>query len=131
MDGRVQLPVIEWLKSQYGVDHVDVITEPGPHKILACGSSIRTDAIRDRMLISVQAHGSRVVALAAHADCAGNPAPKEESLRQLQEGMKVIQSWGHPVTIIGLWVDSTDWLVEQVAVIDCSSVSDQDTQDHR
>jgi hypothetical protein len=131
MDGRVQLPVIEWLKSQYGVDYVDVITEPGPNKILACGPSSRTDAIRDRMLISVKVHGSRVVALAAHADCAGNPAPKEESLRQLQEGMKVIQSWDLPVTIIGLWVDSTDWLVEQVAVIDCSSASDQDTQDHR
>jgi hypothetical protein len=30
MDGRAQLPVIEWLKRECGVDYVDTITEPGP-----------------------------------------------------------------------------------------------------
>jgi hypothetical protein len=35
MDGRVQLPVIEWLKKEYEADYVDMITEPGPNKILA------------------------------------------------------------------------------------------------
>ncbi len=29
MDGRVQLPVIAYLKSKYVVDYVDAITEPG------------------------------------------------------------------------------------------------------
>ena len=35
MDGRVQLPVTAFLKKKYGVDYVDVITEPGPNGILA------------------------------------------------------------------------------------------------
>ena len=35
MDGRIQIPVIEYIKSNYGVDYVDVITEPGPNKILS------------------------------------------------------------------------------------------------
>ena len=35
MDGRTQIPVIEWLKKEYGVDYVNMINEPGPNKILA------------------------------------------------------------------------------------------------
>jgi hypothetical protein len=35
MDGRVQLPVIEWLKKNYKADFIDTITEPGPNKILS------------------------------------------------------------------------------------------------
>ena len=32
MDGRVQLPVIAYVKAHYSVDHVDMITELGPAK---------------------------------------------------------------------------------------------------
>jgi hypothetical protein len=35
MDGRTQLPIIEWLKKEYGATYVDMITEPGPNKIPA------------------------------------------------------------------------------------------------
>jgi len=38
IDGRVQLPVIEWIKQNYGVDHVDMITEPGMDGFLADGT---------------------------------------------------------------------------------------------
>lgn len=33
MNGRVQIPVIDYMKSKYGVDYVDMVTEPGPNKI--------------------------------------------------------------------------------------------------
>ncbi len=29
MDGRVQIPVIEYLKNNYGINYVDMITAPG------------------------------------------------------------------------------------------------------
>jgi len=35
MDGRTQEPVITWIKKNYHVDFVDMITEPGPVKYLA------------------------------------------------------------------------------------------------
>lgn len=35
MDGRVQIPIIEFLKKKFKVDYVDMITEPGIDKILA------------------------------------------------------------------------------------------------
>ena len=37
MDGRVQSPTIDYIKSNFNVDYVDMITEPGPNKILAEG----------------------------------------------------------------------------------------------
>jgi hypothetical protein len=34
-DGRVQEPVITWMKDAYGVQYVDDVTEPGPICMLA------------------------------------------------------------------------------------------------
>jgi hypothetical protein len=38
MDGRVQLPVIDYLRKRFGVEHVDSVIEAGPNLILAEGS---------------------------------------------------------------------------------------------
>ena len=35
LDGRVQLPVSNWMKMQFHLDYIDMITEPGPDKIVA------------------------------------------------------------------------------------------------
>ena len=35
MDGRVQLPVLKYIIAEYGIDYVDMITMPGPNRILA------------------------------------------------------------------------------------------------
>ena len=117
MDGRVQRPVTEWLQKTFGVDYVDMITEPSPNKILAGREPGATDSIRRRVDISVRVHGSQVVALVAHAECAGNPVPKSENLQHLREGIEAIRAWGLPVTAVGLWLDRPDWRVEQVVLI--------------
>lgn len=118
MDGRVQLPVIDWIKANAQVDYVDAVTEPGPNKILSRGSEGLADSIRNRVSISVNAHGSRFVAIVAHGDCAGNPAPMNESLDQLRKAMDLVYSWGFPVRVVGLWVDSDRWQVKEIASIE-------------
>ncbi|MBC7345036.1 MAG: hypothetical protein H5U03_06435, partial [Clostridia bacterium] len=81
MDGRTQLPVINYVKDKYGVDYVDVITEPGPNKLLAeRGDEALLASIRRRLEISVLKHGSRHVVIVGHHDCAGNPVEKETQL---------------------------------------------------
>ena len=35
MDGRVQIPVIEYMKTTYDVEYIDMITEPGTIKTLS------------------------------------------------------------------------------------------------
>lgn len=112
MDGRTQIAVNEWLRQRYDADFVDTITEPGPDKVLAELDDTRTVAsIRHRLAISVEKHGSRVVAIVGHHDCAGNPVDRAEHLRQLAAAAETVKTWGFPVTVVRLWLGE-DWRVE-------------------
>jgi len=114
MDGRTQLPVIEWAKREYGVNYVDTITEPGPVRILAEGTDAAALAsIRRRLGISVGKHGSSRVAIVAHADCAGNAVDRQTQLTQLRSAAATALSWGMGVQVDLLWLGS-DWQVERV-----------------
>jgi len=113
MDGRVQLPVITWMKEQYDLDFVDMITEPGPDKILA-EEGKETASIKSRVDISVNAHGSDIILIAGHYDCAGNPVSEKEHKAQLNKAIQVIHSWDLPVgKTIAVWLDK-DWQLEIV-----------------
>jgi len=104
MDGRVQLPVNDWIKKEFKVDFVDTITEPGPNKILA-GNNEGAQSIKNRVLISVNKHGSRQIAIIGHHDCAGNPVDKATQVTHISGAIKTIQSWDLGITVVGLWVD--------------------------
>ncbi len=113
MDGRVQIPVIEWMKGRFGVDCVDMITEAGANGILALEKEPCMTNIQERVLISVNAHGSKVVALVGHHDCAGNPGSKDLQIDHVMKGIGVLKSWGITTRILGLYVDE-EWKVELV-----------------
>ena len=113
IDGRVQEPVAAWVKAHLNVRYVDTVTEPGADKALSEGPAEVAESIRRKVGISVSAHHSGAVAVVGHHDCAANPAPKEEHLRQIQAAVAVIAAWGLPVRVIGLWVDER-WQVEAV-----------------
>jgi hypothetical protein len=114
MDGRVQLPVIEFLKQKYSLDYVDMITEPGPDKMLSQGKPEQIESIKSRVLISVNAHGSEIILVAAHDDCAGNPVSKDEHIKEVKDCIRILRSWQLPVkTIIGAWINE-NWTLELV-----------------
>ena len=114
MDGRVQIPVIEWLKKQYDVDYVDTITESGPERLLAEEKDrMSIESIRKRLQISVTRHNSNIVAVVGHHDCAGNPTDKETQLRQISNAVRTVESWDFEVRVVGLWVDEK-WEVREV-----------------
>lgn len=114
MDGRVQLPVIEWMKKQYKANYVDMITEPGPNKILAENKpSVLIDSMKQRVELSVGKHASTCIAIVGHFDCAGNPNTIATQIEQIKLGMKKIQSWGFKIPVIGLWVDNK-WSVHKI-----------------
>ena len=115
MDGRAQLPVIEYLKKRLGVDYVDMITEAGPVKALAENADQGfLESIRKRIRVSVDKHHSQAIAVVGHHDCAGNPVGKTEQLRQIERSLSVIGTWGLAAELLGLWVDE-NWRVEPVA----------------
>ena len=112
MDGRVQLPVIEYMRKKFGVDFVDSVTEACADGILGHRSA-RVTAIKKRVEISVKKHGSRVVAVVGHHDCAGNPVSKETHIKEIKDDVKIVSEWFPGVKVVGLCVGE-DWKVREV-----------------
>jgi carbonic anhydrase len=113
MDGRVQEPVINWLKVRFGLDYVDMITEPGPIKALAENDTATVTSIAKRVAVSVEKHNSTVIAVVGHHDCAGNPVPKEQQIEQIRKSLDVLKSWRTGIKLVGLYVTDS-WLVTLV-----------------
>jgi carbonic anhydrase len=106
MDGRAQLPVIEWMLKEQHVEHVDMVTEVGPNRILAENTdAFLINSIRDRVALSVKKHGSKLIAVVGHHDCAGNPSDENEQLQHLEAAARLVQKWGFQTKILKLWVD--------------------------
>lgn len=115
IDGRTQLPVIEHIKKRYGVDFVDMITLPGPDKVLAESKEISTlESIKKYVEISRSRHGSTHVAICGHYDCAGNPVDMEIHIKQLKEAKNVLKSWFPELKVVGLWINQS-WEIEEVS----------------
>jgi hypothetical protein len=74
IDGRVLAPLIDWASETFGVEAVDIVTEPGVDGCLPD----RIEDLTRRLSPSLTAHGSHDVVLAGHEDCAGNPVSADE-----------------------------------------------------
>ncbi len=115
MDGRVQLPVIHWMKERFKLDYVDMITEPGADRALGAGPPEQVAAIKKKALISVNAHGSRIIVIAGHDDCAGNPVTPEQHQAHLQNALQTVLAWQLPLDkVIAVWINK-DWQIEVVS----------------
>ena len=114
MDGRVQIPVVNYLKERFGVEYVDMITEPGPNGILAAQEkSALVQSVLDRIDISVNKHGSKHIAVIGHHDCAGNPVDKNRQERDTRKAVEFLQGKFAGIEVIGLWV-GPDWTVSEI-----------------
>jgi len=115
MDGRTQLPVIEFLRRHFGANHVDSVTEPAPVRILADRDDpAAVESICRRVAISLDKHGSRGIGLVAHHDCAGNPADEAAQRDQLARATAFLRARYPQVEVVGLWLGK-DWMVQAVA----------------
>ncbi len=114
MDGRVQLPVIQYLQKRFNVKYVDSITEAGPNLILAKqNNAALVQAILEKLRISIDKHNSVGIAVVGHQDCTGNPAPYDEQIAYIKKSVQFLCSQYGNTKVIGLWVDS-DWEVHEV-----------------
>jgi carbonic anhydrase len=112
MDGRIQIPLISWIKENNSVDYVDSITEPGVDK-MATEDADTVEKIKSKIMISINAHGSKLIVISGHYDCAGNPVTKEEHITQIKKWLDVINSWNLRVQIVGAWVNE-NWQIEKI-----------------
>jgi len=106
IDGRVQEPIIKFLIEKFKSDYVDLITEPGPDKILSGQEGADAiESIKRRTLVSIVNHKSKVIIVAGHHDCAANPVGKEEHYRQIKKAAQNIKGWNLKVDVYGVWVN--------------------------
>jgi carbonic anhydrase len=109
MDGRVQLPVLHWIREKYNIDFVDVITEAGIDGVLASQDNI--DEIIRTVNISVNINKSVRIFIVGHYDCKGNPVDESTHSENTIKAVKRLKPYWPQLEIIGLWVNSR-WQVE-------------------
>jgi carbonic anhydrase len=111
MDGRIQIPLTNWIKENFSVDYVDTITEPGIDKLVADNTDL--ESMKIKVGISINKHESELIVVSGHYDCAGNPVSNEEHITQIKKGIEVISSWNLGAKVVGVWVDDT-WKINTV-----------------
>jgi hypothetical protein len=118
LDGRVQRPVVDYMRRTYGVDYVDLITEPGPEWALTDPTRAGVQAgIHRNARFSVEGHDAELIAVTAHDDCLGNDANSGKRLAQLRAAQHVVTGWDLGVDVIGLWVHMDGRVVEAATAI--------------
>ncbi len=114
IDGRVQVPVIEYLKGEFELDYVDSVTEPGPITLFADSENEAIPRILQKVAISAEKHGSKNLAIVGHFDCAANPVDEEKQKRQIRHAIRALNKLlGDRMQVLGLWVDD-QWTVHRV-----------------
>ena len=107
IDGRIQIPVIKYLKNSLSVDYIDMITEPGPNKILSENKDLDIiKSLREKIKTSIKKHDSDTVIIVGHYDCAANPESKEIQIKQLLNSIDIVSSWRLDLKrVFALWLD--------------------------
>jgi hypothetical protein len=112
MDGRVQLPVLSWIKENYPVDFVDVITEAGMDGVLASQKDI--SEIQRSIRVSVDINHSLRLFVIGHHDCRGNPVDKDRHRVEITAAVERLKPVWPAQEVVGLWVNDR-WQVERVS----------------
>jgi len=112
MDGRVQLPVINWLLKEYSVEYVDMITEAGMDGFIVNHDELPTEFI-NKISISLQKHGSSKIFIVGHDDCGGHPVDENTHREHILISVDKIKKLKPECTVIGLWL-SDKWEVENI-----------------
>jgi carbonic anhydrase len=115
MDGRVQLPIINWIKENYEVEYVDMITEAGIDKVLASEDHKETKNILKKIDISIEKHNSSLIFVVGHHDCGGNPVDDKTHKKQIRIAVEKVKKLRPSNHVIGLWV-SNKWTVEKISL---------------
>jgi len=113
-DGRVQYPVLDYLKKNFDIDFFDSANEAGPLKTLTKKSDkCRLITLKEQIRTSLEDHDSKFIALVGHHDCTDNPGDRASQEDQLDQSLDYLQrAFGTRITYIGLYVNER-WEVEE------------------
>ena len=112
MDGRVQVPVLTWIKAEYPVDFVDVITEAGMDRVLAKQEDI--SEVARSINVSIDLNKSKRLFIVGHYDCRGNPVDETSHHKDISAAVERVKKLWPKHEVVGLWVNNR-WEVEKHA----------------
>ena len=123
-DGRVQYPVMDYLKKKYDFDFFDAANEAGPLRTLTKNSDkCRLITLKEQIRTSLEEHDSKFIALVGHHDCTDNPGDRAFQENQVDKALDYLQrSFGTSIRYVGLYVNE-QWEVEEYT---CLELSEQD-----
>lgn len=112
IDGRISEVVQQQLRSEWGVDFLDLVTLPGPEA--AVSELPAKHAVWDALRISVKRHGSTRAAVVAHTDCAANAVDLETRRAQLREAVFEVREVLPRIDVTGWLVDTSTSTMDEV-----------------
>ena len=87
-DGRVQYPVMDYLKKKYDFDFFDAANEAGPLRTLTKNSDkCRLITLKEQIRTSLEEHDSKFIALVGHHDCTDNPGDRAFQENQMDAAL--------------------------------------------
>ncbi len=106
LDGRIHDPLIRFIRARFGVQYVDLITESGPVRIiLGEGEGGEMDSIIGRIQASMRTHGSRLLFIVSHHDCAGDPVGDRDAAARALDAAEMLDRGGGGIEVWGLFVE--------------------------
>lgn len=121
MDGRVQEPILKFGRKKFGAQFADTITEAGLVGQLANNpKQSLLDAIKQKLLISLEKHHSKGIIVHGHQECAGNPVSDTEQKKDVLKSVQIIRSLvNSSVSVVGAFVKRSKdnlsiWEVEEL-----------------
>jgi hypothetical protein len=112
IDGRVQIPVINWITKNYNVNYVDMITEAGMDGLLA-DKNFDPLKILNNLAISLDKHNSRFIFITGHFDCGANNVDEITHKEQIIKSVQRISNYTLYCSVIGLWI-SENFFIEKI-----------------
>ncbi|MCA9400048.1 MAG: hypothetical protein KC713_00355 [Candidatus Omnitrophica bacterium] len=114
IDGRAQLPVIHWIKDEFNVENVDMITEPGMDGLLA-DHKRSIAVILKKVNISIEVNQAKKIFIIGHHDCRGNPVSEILHKEQISTAVDRIGQEYRNLEVIGAWVNH-HWAIEPLVL---------------
>jgi hypothetical protein len=111
IDGRITDVVVDGLRRAWGVDHVDLVTSPGPET----ARSLRHDSpVWPALQISVERHGAHAAAVIAHTDCAANDVDDDQRRQQVRDAVAAARAELPGTSVTGWLVHTDEQYMEEV-----------------
>ena len=110
------------MREHYPVEFIDSITEPGMDAWINNMTPEQRAWVKRKIEISTKGHGSRVITVVGHDECAGNPVEPHqhhiESLRGAQIVREILAELGVlDAEVIPIWaqIKNGTWVAEKIS----------------